>query len=151
MATILVVDENPVGRRIMRMTVEMDGHRVAEADSGAHALELLRTFAFDIVFLPMDMGQMDGAGLIAQTRAMSDRAATQFVAVLEQHDEKGPVESFMAGASDLLIRPFGAHEVRDIVERACAPDQIDLRDRLVGIQLDAYETATRLREQTRQP
>ena len=148
MATILIVDENPVERRILRMTVEVDGHRLAEAGTESDALELIRSFAFDVVMLAIRPGR--GAfDLIAQTRALGARDDTQFVAVLEQHDEKGPVESFMNGASDILIRPFGAQEIREIVERATTPQEVDLRDRLVGIQLDAYETAIHLQEQAR--
>jgi DNA-binding response OmpR family regulator len=149
MATILVIDENPVERRIMRMTLEGEGHRVAEAAAPRDALELIRTFAFEVVMLTITGGRPEGFDLIAQTRAMGERENTRFIAILEQEDDKSPVESFMNGASDLLVRPFGAHDIRHVVERATSPEEIDLRDRLNGIQLDAYETAVRLQEQAR--
>jgi PleD family two-component response regulator len=149
MATILVIDENSVERRIVRMTLEGEGHRVAEAATPADALGLIRTFAFEIVLVTVTFGRPEAFDLIAQTRAMGEREATRFVAILDQNDEKSPVESFMNGASDLLVRPFGAHDIRDVVARATSPQEIDLRDRLVGIQLDAYETAVRLQEQAR--
>ena len=149
MSTILVVDENSVERRILRMTLEGEGHRCAESATPAEAFELIKTFAFDIVMMTIANGRPEGFDLIAKTRALGEREGTQFVAILEQNDEKSPVESFMNGASDLLIRPFGAHDIRDIVQRATSPQEIDLRDRLVGIQLDAYETAVRLQEQAR--
>jgi len=149
MATILVIDENSVERRIVRMTLEGEGHRVAEAAIPADALELIRTFPFEIVLMAVTRGRPEAFDLIAQTRAMGERDATRFVAILEENDEKSPVESFMNGASDLLVRPFGAHDIRDVVARATSPQEIDLRDRLVGIQLDAYETAIRLQEQAR--
>jgi PleD family two-component response regulator len=149
MTSILVVDENPVERRIMRMTLEGEGHRVAEAPGHPEALELIKTFAFDIVMVTITAGNPAAFDLFAQTRALGEREATRFVAILDQHDEQSPVESFMNGASDLLIRPFGAHDIRDIISRASSPEEIDLRDRLVGIQLDAYETAVRLREKAR--
>jgi DNA-binding response OmpR family regulator len=95
------------------------------------------------------VGRPEAFDMIARTRAMGGREATRFIAILEQDDEKSPVESFMNGASDLLIRPFGAHDIRAIVDRATSPQEIDVRDRLVGIQLDAYETAIRLQEQAR--
>jgi CheY-like chemotaxis protein len=147
MATILVVDENQVELRVMRMTLETEGHQVAEARSGLDALDLIRTFAFDLVFVPLDMDGMGGANVIAQTRAMDDRNDTRFVVMLDEHDEKGPVEAFMAGAADLLIKPFGAPDLRDAVARATG--EIDIRDRIHGIQLDAYETARTLQDQAR--
>ncbi len=150
MATILVVDENPVERRVMRMTLEMDGHRVAEARDGHEALNIIEKYDMDLVVIAMDMQALDGYRLITQARTFPGREHVQFVAVLEGTDEKGPVESFMAGATDLLIRPFGAPEIRAAVEHTTSTEEIDLRQRLVGTQLEAYETAIRLQEQARQ-
>lgn len=149
MATILVFDENPVERRILRMTVEVDDHRVAEAVTAADAFEIIRGHHVDIVIFGVAPGDKNAYDLIVQTRALGGRDATQFVAVLEQTDEHGPVEAFMNGASDVLIRPFGAPEVRDVVARASSQEEIDLRDRQVEIQLDAYETAIQLQGQAR--
>jgi len=149
MATVLVVDENPVERRIVRMTLDGEGHRVAEAADGVQGLAFLRQFAFDVVLVSADMQRIDGYSMIAQGRGIAHRENTRFITMLESADEKGPVESFMAGASDLLIRPFGAQELRETIDRVMVPEEIDLRDRLVGIQLEAYETAVRLQEQAR--
>lgn len=149
MATILVVDENPVERRVMRMTLEMDGHRVAEASDGIEALNIIERYDMDLAVVAMDMRALDGYELITQARTFAGREHVQFLAVLEADDEKGPVESFIAGATDLLIRPFGAPELRLAVERTTSEEQIELRHRLVGAQLEAYETAVRLQEQAR--
>jgi CheY-like chemotaxis protein len=149
MATVLVVDENTVERRVVRMTLDGEGHRVAEAADAIQGLGFLKQFAFDVVLVAMDMQRLDGYSMIAQARALEGREATRFIALLEQHDEKGPVESFMAGASDLLVRPFGAPELRGAIDRATTPEEIDVRDRLVGIQLEAYETGVRLQEEAR--
>lgn len=149
MATILVVDENPVERRILRMTVEVDDHRVGEAASTAAALDILRRHQVDVVMFSPASGDEHAYDLIAQTRALGDRDAVQFVAMLEPHDEQGPVEAFMNGAVDILIRPFGAPDVRNVIARSSTPAEIDLRERLVGIQLEAYEMALQLQEQAR--
>lgn len=149
MATILVVDENPVERRVMRMTLEMDGHRVAEAPDGHEALKIIEKYELDLVVVAMGMQALDGYQLITQARTLPGRENVQFVAVLEGADEKGPVESFMAGATDLLIRPFGSPELRAAVEHTTSAEEIDHRQRLVGVQLEAYETAMRLQEQAR--
>lgn len=149
MATILVVDENPIERRVMRMTLEMDGHRVAEVSEANEALKIIERYELDLAIVAMDMQALDGYRLIAQARGLPGREGVQFVAVLEGTDEKGPVESYMAGATDLLIRPFGAPELREAVARATSPEEIDVRERLVGTQLEAYKTAVRLQEQAR--
>jgi len=149
MATILVVDANPLERRVVRMTLEGEGHRLAEAADAARALEILNTVTCDIVLLAMDASEVDGFNLIAKVHAIPGREGTHFIAVLDSSDEKGPIESFINGARDLLIRPFGAPELRLAIDRVMAPESIDLRDRLVGIQLEAYEMAVRLQEQAR--
>lgn len=150
MATILVVDENSVERRVMRMTLELDGHRVAEAPDGIEALKIIESYDMDLCIVAMDMQTLNGYEMITKARTFPGREHIQFVAVLEPEDEKGPVESFMAGATELLIRPFGAPELRATVEHTTSVEEIDLRQRLVGAQLEAYETAVRLQEQARQ-
>src|SRR5437867_420347 len=102
MATILVVDENSIERRVVRMTLEVDGHRVAEAATPKDALEVIRSFPFDIVMITVTSGFPHDFDLITQTRTMGGREATQFVAVLDAEDDQGPVESYMNGVSDLL-------------------------------------------------
>ena len=145
MSTILLVDANSVERRIVRMTLDLDGHRVAESGSGEEALEIIRRHPVDLVMIAMDMPGLDGYQMIPQAHTSPGREATPFVAILNQDDQKGPVESFLAGAVDVLIRPFGAQDIRDVVERATS-SQIDLRETPHG---DAYETALRLQQQAR--
>ena len=145
MATILVCDGNLVERRILRMTLDMDGHRVAEASSSSEALDILGKWTFDLVLLAMELPDGSGYGVIEQTRLIPGRENIRIVAILEQEDHKGPVDSFMAGAVDVLIRPYGSQDVRSIVDRATSAE-IDLRD---TPQREAYLEALRLQGQTR--
>jgi len=149
MATILLVDDNAVERRIVRMTLDMDGHRAAEASSGAEALDIVSKYPVDLILLAMGLQDANAYDMLAQIRALPGREQTPIVSIIEADDEKGPVESFMAGAVDLLIRPFGAHDVRDIVTRATTGAEVDRRRALAGRQLEAFETAQRLQEQAR--
>ncbi|MGH2786260.1 MAG: response regulator [Actinomycetota bacterium] len=149
MATILLVDDNPVERRIVRMTLDMDGHRAAEASTGAEALDIIAKYPVDLVLLAMGLRDSNAYEVISQARTLPGRENTAIVAILESDDEKGPVESFMAGAIDLLIRPFGAHDIREIVVRATSSGEVDRRRLLMGRQLEAFETAQRLQEQAR--
>jgi PleD family two-component response regulator len=147
MATILVVDENPVERRVLRMTLELDDHRLAEAGTSEEAIGIIRKHPVDVVLFSVMPSDPNAYDVIVGSRVGGDRDETRFVAVLSQHDDGAPVEAFMNGAADILIRPFGAPEVRDVIARATSPEQIDLRDRLTSIQFDAYETAIQLQEQ----
>lgn len=149
MATILLVDDNPVERRIVRMTLDMDGHRAAEASTGAEAIDIVTKYPVDLILLAMGLKDSNAYDVLTQIRALPGREHTVIVSIIEAEDEKGPVEAFMAGASDLLIRPFGSHDVRETVARATSDTEIDLRERLVGRQLEAFQVAQRLQEQAR--
>jgi DNA-binding response OmpR family regulator len=131
------------------MTLDLDGHRVAEAATGAEALEIIRKYHVDLVILAMGLGDMSSYEVISQTRAAPGREHTPIVSVLEADDAKGPVESFMAGAIDILIRPFGAQDLREVVNRASSGEEVDRRRLLVGRQLEAYEAAQLLQERAR--
>jgi PleD family two-component response regulator len=145
MATVLVCDGNPVERRILRMTLDLDGHRVAEASTSREALDILGKWTFDVVLLAMELPDGSGYGVIEESRLISGREGIRIVAILEQDDAKGPVDSFIAGAVDVLIRPYGAHDLRNVVARASSVE-IDLRD---TPQREAYEEAQRLQGQKR--
>lgn len=149
MATILLVDDNPVERRIVRMTLDMDGHRAAEASTGAEAIDIVAKYPVDLVLLSMGLQDTSAYDVITRLRALPGREDTAVVAMLEGEDERGPVEAFMAGAVDLLIRPFGAHDLREIVTRSTSSTEVDRRRLLVGRQLEAFETAQRLQQQAR--
>jgi len=147
MASILLVMGNPVERRVVRMTLDMDGHRCAEAATGVEALEIIREHPVDLVMIAMDLNaEIDAYQLIPSAHTLPGREKTPFVSILSQDDEKGPVESFLAGAIDVLIQPFGAQDIRDVVARATSPVEIDLS---TSPHHDAYEAALRLQQQAR--
>lgn len=147
MAAILVIDGNPVERRIVRMTLEVEGHAVREAESGNAALEALRANTFDVIMCAMNLADMSGYKVIELTKTMPGQENTPFIAMLEKDDERGPIESFLSGAIELLIRPFGAPELREAVQRLTSPQEIENRRVLVERQLEAFEIASRLQEQ----
>ncbi len=149
MGAILIVDANPVERRIMRMTLDLEGHRVAESATGTEALDIISRYPVDLVLLAMNLSDVSGYDVISRTRATPGRERTPIVSILESDDERGPVESYMAGAVDILIRPFGSQDLRQVIGRASSGEAVDRRRILVGRQLEAFETAQRLQEQAR--
>jgi len=59
-ARLLVADDNKVNRLLLTRSLELQGHRVASAENGRVALEMLRREAFDLLLLDMEMPEMDG-------------------------------------------------------------------------------------------
>ena len=71
-ATILVVDDEPQIRRVMRTTLTAEGYAVIEARDGAEALEKLRSERPDLILLDMNMPVMDGLQACREIRSGSE-------------------------------------------------------------------------------
>ena len=57
---LLVVDDNKVNRLLLGRGLEQQGHRVAFAENGRQALEMLHQSEFDLMLLDIQMPEMDG-------------------------------------------------------------------------------------------
>lgn len=68
MADILVIDDNPEFRDILRQHLEGNGHRVSLAENGERGLDLLEKGRFDIVLTDILMPQRDGVEVLRETK-----------------------------------------------------------------------------------
>jgi DNA-binding response OmpR family regulator len=114
MIRILIVDDHPDIRRLVRMTLEFAGYDadIVEAPDGATALELARTFKPDLVLTDLMMpGAVDGMALC---RALKSDAATRGAAVV-MITARGLAadrsEGMAAGACAYLVKPFSPLEL----------------------------------------
>jgi two-component system KDP operon response regulator KdpE len=107
-AKILVVDDDPQIRRVMRVTLTGQNYEVDDARDGETALEKLRETRFDLVLLDMNMPGMGGLETCRQIRAQSEIA----IVMLTVHDsEPDKVEALDAGADDYVTKPYKAPEL----------------------------------------
>ena len=91
-STILIVDDEPQIRRVMRTTLSSNGYAVIEARSGEEALEILRKERPELVLLDVNMPGMGGLEVCRQIRDQSDVArsvAKPDQLLAEQHDPDG--------------------------------------------------------------
>jgi class 3 adenylate cyclase len=65
-ARLLVADDNKVNRLLLTRSLELQGHRVASAENGRVALEMLRSEAYDLLLLDMEMPELDGFQVLEQ-------------------------------------------------------------------------------------
>jgi two-component system, OmpR family, KDP operon response regulator KdpE len=105
---ILVVDDDPQIRRVMRVTLTARGYEVDDATNGATALERLRVQRFDLVLLDMNMPGMDGLETCGFIRAHSD---IPVVMLTVRDDEASKVAALDAGADDYVTKPFSQSEL----------------------------------------
>ena len=106
--TILVVDDEPQIRRVMRTTLASNGYAVLEARSGEEALETLREEHPDLVLLDVNMPGMSGFETCREIRDSSDVA---IIMLTVRNTERDKVMALDAGADDYVVKPFGMEEL----------------------------------------
>jgi adenylate cyclase len=104
-ARLLVVDDNKVNRLLLSRSLELQGHRVASAENGRRALEMLRLEAYDLVLLDMEMPEMDGFQVLEQMK--QDRALRDTPVIVTSSLEgiENVVRCIELGAEDYLPKP----------------------------------------------
>lgn len=107
-ATILIVDDEPPIRRLLRTTLTAHEHRVLEAANGAEALSAMRHHRPDLVLLDLGLPDVDGLDLISRLRGL---AHVPIVVLSSRGDEAAKVAALDSGADDYVTKPFGAEEL----------------------------------------
>jgi len=105
---ILVVDDDPQIRRVMRTTLSGEGYEVEDARSGEEALEKIRASRHDLMLLDINMPGMGGLETCRQVRATSDMS---IIMLTVRNTEQDKVQSLDAGADDFITKPFGTPEL----------------------------------------
>ena len=105
---ILVVDDEPQIRRIMRTTLTGAGYEVDDAKTGEEALGKLREFRPELVLLDINMPGMGG---LAACRAIRADPSVAIIMLTVHNTEAAKVEALDAGADDFVTKPFGTPEL----------------------------------------
>ena len=115
-ARVLVADDEPGIRFVLRETLEEAGHEVSEAASGDEALAALAGGEFEVAFLDLRMPGPSGLDLLDHVKASGSEVAV--VIMTAQNSFENAVEAMQRGALDYLAKPFGNEEARALVEKA---------------------------------
>jgi two-component system KDP operon response regulator KdpE len=105
---ILVVDDEPPIRRLLRNTLTVQDFRVVEAATGKEALDAARREKPDLVILDLGLPDLDGMEVIGALRATSQ---VPIIVLSSRGDEKGKVAALDVGADDYVTKPFGVDEL----------------------------------------
>ena len=105
---ILVVDDDPQIRRVMKVILSGERYQVVEARSGEAALMKFREFLPDLVLLDLNM---PGIGGLETCRSIRETSDVPIIIVTVRQEESEKVELLDAGADDYITKPFGKHEV----------------------------------------
>ena len=105
---ILIVDDEPAIRRLLRTSLGAEGFRTEEAATGRAALEAVRGLSPDLVLLDLGLPDIEGLDLVREIRSFS---AVPIVGLSAREDERGKVAALELGADDYVTKPFGMAEL----------------------------------------
>ncbi|WP_256757576.1 response regulator transcription factor [Cohnella sp. WQ 127256] len=103
MTRILVVDDDPHIRELVKVFLEQEGFDVCEATNGAHALQLLEATTVDLVILDIMMPHMDGWELCQELREHYEMPLIMLTAKGETTQK---LKGFQLGTDDYIVKPF---------------------------------------------
>lgn len=133
-ARILVVDDEPQIRRVMRSALTAQGYEVFDARSGEQALESVRAQRFDLILLDTNMPGMGGLEACKSIRATSD---IPIIMLTVRNAEEDKITALDAGADDYVTKPFSTPELLARIRAA-------LRRVPVSMEMDAVIQAGNL-------
>lgn len=106
---ILVVDDEPAIRRLLRVGLSAEGHTVSEAETAAMAIQQLKEHKPDLIVLDLGLPDRSGLELLALWR--SEGNDLPIVILSSRTDESGIVQALELGADDYVAKPFGMREL----------------------------------------
>lgn len=107
-ANILVVDDEPQIRRVLRSTLSSQGYVITDAKTGEEAVESVRKNKPDLVLLDVNM---PGIGGIEACREIRRASEAPIIMLTVRNAEKDKVLALDAGADDYVVKPFGIEEL----------------------------------------
>jgi signal transduction histidine kinase/DNA-binding response OmpR family regulator len=120
--SVLLVEDNPVNRKVASRLLERQGHRVAMAADGVEALRTLGERSYDLVFMDIQMPNMDGltaARLIRERENGSGRRLP--IIAMTAHALKGDRERCLeAGMDGYVSKPISEKALRNAIEQVCS-------------------------------
>lgn len=148
---ILVVDDDPQIRRVMRSTLTQHGYEVSDARSGEEALQTLGGGGYDLVLLDVNMPGMGGLEACRRIRSTSEVA---IIMLTVNNSERQKVTALDAGADDYVTKPFSAPELLARIRASLRrlpqlPGAADLQPLLaLGVQMNLAAREVLVRGQT---
>lgn len=146
---ILVVDDEPHLRAVLRATLSALGFVVADASSGETAIEMVREERFDLILLDVNMPGLSGLETCRVLRERSDVSIIMLTVRGQSHDK---IEALNAGADGYVTKPFDVNEllarIRATLRRA--PVSVHTESRVLsldGVEINFHERLARVNGQ----
>ena len=134
MIQILIVDDEPRIRQLIREYLEHEGFSCTEATDGSAALAQLSSASFDLVLLDIMMPFVDGMTCLKEMRAR--KLSTPVIMLTARGEEYDRVAGLEGGADDYIVKPFSPREmvarVKAVLARTLPKEQSDSENFVFG-------------------
>ncbi len=134
MAYILVVDDEEKIRKILKIMIELKGHKVDEALDGEDALLKVKENAYDLVIADIKMPKLDGISLLQEINSMDIPVPVVFITAYASIDSA--VEAMKMGAVDYIPKPFEEDRIMLTIERSLGISKIISEKRALQKELE---------------
>lgn len=118
MKRILIVEDQPDIRKLIRMTLEFEGHEIHEASMGAQGLQLTAELAPDLVVLDVMMpGDLDGLRVCQAIKSDPALSAIKVVMLSARGQSRDRDQGRDAGADGYLVKPFSPLQLIEVIDK----------------------------------
>lgn len=115
--SVLVVEDNPVNRLVVRELLELDGHRVVEAHDGEEGVQLAASRHWDVILMDVSMPRKDGVAATQEIRAGTGASAATPIIALTAHAMPSETQRFLAaGMQDVMTKPVSRAALRKVLD-----------------------------------
>lgn len=117
---ILVIEDDPDLRTIVRLQLSSSGYEISEACNGAEGFKAIQEETPDCVILDLMMPIMDGFGFLKRARSVTAFQDVPILILTASEDERNRVRGFQYQADSYMSKPYDLQELTTEVERLCS-------------------------------
>ncbi|QLE57438.1 PleD family two-component system response regulator [Nostoc sp. TCL26-01] len=141
---ILIVDDEPFMRAQLRLSLQCEGYRTAEAQDGREALAIFHELQPDIVLLDAIMPDMDGFECCTRLQLLDDSQYTPILMITGLEDQESVDRAFDVGAIDYVTKPIHWPVLRQRVKRLIQQSQLQQKLEVANRELQRLVTIDEL-------
>ncbi len=109
--SVLIVDDEPMTRNLLRLMLERAGFAILEAEDGLKALEVVANASPDVLLLDVMMPNMDGITVCERLRAQAETAVLPIILLSARTSPEAVRMGLEAGANEYLGKPVSRNEL----------------------------------------
>lgn len=121
---VIVADDDPLIRSVLKRKLEEFGQNVYQAINGAEAVALAESIDASLILLDIRMPRVDGLEACAQIRRLPGYDSTPIVMLTFQDTKKAQISASRAGATMFLVKPFGMATLMLALSRYLPIDEV---------------------------